>query len=70
MSLPVRLTVTYQNAGHQCMASCFFLLKQFEDVLVYKPEPYSAHTWDCYCLYHGRYTLLVYLKSRQAVPCH
>ena len=22
-------------AGRQCMASCFFLLKQFEDVLVY-----------------------------------
>jgi len=29
------LSADNSAAGRQCMASCFFLLKQFEDVLVY-----------------------------------
>jgi len=29
------LSANNSAAGRQCMASCFFLLKQFEDVLVY-----------------------------------
>ncbi len=29
------LSASNSAAGRQCMASCFFLLKQFEDVLVY-----------------------------------
>ena len=29
------LITTDTIPGRQCMASCFFLLKQFEDVLIY-----------------------------------
>lgn len=37
--------------GRQCMASCFFLLKNFEDVNIYlnsiKTYMYAAHTHHC-----------------------
>jgi hypothetical protein len=43
-------------AGRQCMASCFFLLRQFEDVLVYLN---SIKVRKSTRLEDGRYSFMV-----------
>jgi hypothetical protein len=49
--------ITDTIAGRQCMASCFFILRQFEDVLVYLNSIKVSSTDDFYRL------VLKYYKS-------
>ncbi len=62
VTMTARVGVVYSSPSHtdtipgrQCMASCFFLLRQFDDVLLYlnsvkvTPQPYK-HTYLIYNL--------------------
>ena len=55
--------------GRQCMASCFFLLKQFEDVLVYlKSIKAYFSSDDDFNWNYGRRCRLTVVEENENVP--